>query len=201
MTRTKNARNYTKEEIDFITQNVNKYYVPKLVEMFNEKFNANITIYKLKNFKHRYNLHSNLPKNPLTGKEPTKRYNQTRKQWLDKVKNDIGYEMKRKDGTIYIKVNNKVGATNNYMTKAQYIYTKKYGEIPKGYVLMHKDNNKENNSIDNLTLIKKQDFTYLKASGLISKDNKIIETALILKELKNKIKVKEKSTKSLLKNN
>lgn len=191
MTRIKNARNYTKEEIDFIVQNVNKYYVPKLVEMFNKKFNANMTIYKMKNFKHRYNLRSNLPKNPLTGKEPTKRYNQTRKEWLDKVTNDIGYEMKRKDGTIYIKVNNKVGATDNYMTKAQYIYTKKYGEIPKGYVLMHKDNNKENNCIDNLLLVKRSDFTYLKASGLISKDNKIIETAFLLKKLNDKMQEKK----------
>lgn len=191
MSRIKNARNYTKEEIEFIIQNVDKYYVPKLVEMFNKKFNGNMTIYKMKNFKYRYNLHSNLPMNPLTGKGKgsTKRCKHTRKEWLDKVTNDIGYELKRKDGTIYIKVNNKVGATDNYMTKAQYIYTKEYGEIPKGYVLLHKDNNKENNCIDNLMLVKKSDFTYLKASGFISKDNNIIETALMLKELKNKTKV------------
>ena len=188
MTRTRLARNYTKEEIDFVAQNVNKYYVPKLVEMFNEKFNANMTIYKMKNLKYRYKLRSNLPMNPLTGKAPTKRYKHTRKEWLDKVTHDIGYECKHKDGTTYIKVNNKVGATDNYMTKAQYVYTCKYGDIPKGYILLHKDGNTDNCDIDNLMLMTKSQWAFLKASGFVLLNNKALETALTLQQLNKKIK-------------
>lgn len=198
MTKTKKWHKYTKEEVDFITQNVTKYYVPQLVKMFNEKFNANMTIYKMKNFKHRYNLYSDLPMNPLTGKEHKKRHKHTRKEWLDKVTHDIGYEYKRKDGTTYIKVNNKVGATNNYMTKAQYVYTCKYGEIPKGYVLLHKDGNTDNCDIDNLKLVSRKEQIYLKNTGLISTNEYIIDTALQIKKLNDKAKDKIKEKKVVI---
>lgn len=192
MTRIKQARNYTREEIDFITQNVSKYYVPQLVKMFNDKFNANMTIYKMKNFKNRYNLKSNLPKNPLTGNKK-RRYNLTRSEWLNKVKHKIGYEYISKDGYKYIKIKDTVNATDNYLTKAKFNYIKKFGKIPKGYSLIHLDGNKQNDKIENLALVNYKTLSFLNRKKLLFKNKQLNETSLLLADLTQKSKERAKS--------
>lgn len=45
------------------------------------------------------------------------------------------------------------------------VYEDFYGEIPKGYVVHHKDGNKINNSPDNLEIIKRGDHSRLHNTG------------------------------------
>lgn len=53
-----------------------------------------------------------------------------------------------------------IGA-NKRVKNSRYIYEKRFGEIPKGYVIYHKDGDKYNDSIDNLTLITRSELLQL----------------------------------------
>lgn len=42
--------------------------------------------------------------------------------------------------------------------RPRYVYEQKYGKIPKGYVIFHKDGNKYNDAIENLTAITREEL-------------------------------------------
>ena len=178
-------RYYNDEEIDFIKKNISNYYVPELVKIFNKKFNKNIDCKKMKNLKYRYNLKSNLPKNPLTGNKK-KRYNLTRSEGLDKVKHQVGYEYTSKDGYKYIKIKDTINANDNYITKAKFNYIKKFGEIPKDYCLIHLDGNKQNDRIKNLALINYKTLFFLNRKKLLFKNKQLNKTSLLIADLTQK---------------
>lgn len=58
------------------------------------------------------------------------------------------------------------------------------GKIPKGYMVIHRDNNKANNSIDNLLLVKRSTNAVLNHTGLYRYDGRFKETAVRIAELK-----------------
>lgn len=58
-----------------------------------------------------------------------------------------GVQHNRRDGLI-INV-----STNKRMPMSKYVWQKVYGELPKGYIIYHKDQDIMNNNIDNLEAI------------------------------------------------
>lgn len=62
-----------------------------------------------------------------------------------------GGEFTTKQGYIKVLVN------GNYMPKHRYVYEQANGPIPDGYVIHHKDHNKQNNSLENLECLSKHD--------------------------------------------
>ena len=62
-----------------------------------------------------------------------------------------------------------------------------YGEIPKNCLIIHKDGNKENNDINNLEMITREENAVMCQKGLgISKNKNITETNILLVRLMRK---------------
>lgn len=190
MTRTRHI--YTDKELKFLSDNIKKYYSPELVKLFNKKFKGNLTCKKLKNLKYKYRILSGLVRNPKADPDPAKwntKHNQcrrtgrTRQQWLNEVKHPVGYEYIGKDGRKYIKIKEEVGSTTNYMTKARYNYTQKYGLIPEDCVLIHLDGNRLNDNVSNLVLINNYKLYTLNRRGLLFNNKDLNKTSILSIEL------------------
>lgn len=78
------------------------------------------------------------------------------------------------------------------------VWEQNYGEIPKGYVLIHKDNDKNNNDLDNLALITKTEYGTMCLNSIgVSKDKKITETNILIARLMNKKRKLEKGEQTI----
>ena len=58
------------------------------------------------------------------------------------------------------------------------------GKIPKGYIIIFRDNDKSNTDIDNLLLIKRGTHAVLNHTGLCEYSGEFKETAICIAELK-----------------
>lgn len=169
---------FTSEQKEFIEKNIGNFFTNDLVKEFNKKFNTNITIKQIRNYKSRYKLHSGLI---YRGGKP--------------AHVSIGTQYLTTSGTPMIKIsNNKRNPKLQWMTRARYIYKKHNGKIPNNYVILHLDGNKSNDTIDNLMAIPKSYFDYLRVRGLIFKDKEtnktvIMSTDLLFKAIKKKKEV------------
>lgn len=67
----------------------------------------------------------------------------------------IGYERISKDGYVYIKVS----MGRRMVRKHRWVWQQAYGEIPAGYLIMFRDGNKLNCSLDNLELVSRSEAT------------------------------------------
>ena len=86
----------------------------------------------------------------------------------------------------YIKVAN----PNKWELLHRHIWEKEKGEIPKGYLVMFKDNDSLNVDISNLCLIKRSELVKLN-SEFSNVDRKLIDTTLNVIKLKNEIRKRE----------
>lgn len=67
------------------------------------------------------------------------------------------------------------------------VWEQHYEKIPSGYVLIHKDNDKNNNDLDNLALITKTEYGTMHLKGLnVSSNKDITETNILIARLMNK---------------
>lgn len=151
------------------------YYSPIVIaDMFKEKFNQDIKIGNIRNLR----FYSN-----NRGKYQRKIYDM---KYRDKIKKPLYNEITDNRGQDYVRIGNK-----KYQVKRRYVWEQYYGrKIPKGYEVIHLDNDKSNYDINNLALVKKgvRIFALKKDIDLSSKD--IIDTTRLVFNLEQKIKNK-----------
>lgn len=76
-----------------------------------------------------------------------------------------------------------------YINRGILVWENTYGEVPKGYCIIHKDNNKNNNNIDNLVMISKKELGTMYFNNLyVSSNKEITEANILLAKIKNKIR-------------
>lgn len=135
--RTEKRHHYTKKQNDFLIENVGKIPYRKLTELFNEKFNADVSLVSLRGqclsylgVKQGFN-----PKNHL----------------------EVGEKRKSSTGYTRIKTTKQEGLDRNVRWKAlsRMIYEEHYGKIPENCVIVFLDGNKGNLDINNLYCITK----------------------------------------------
>ena len=94
----------------------------------------------------------------------------------------LGTERLCKDG--YVEV--KVAKPNVWKQKQVYIYEQKYGEIPRGYVVIFLDGDKYNFDISNLSCISRRELLILNRRKLLKKDKELSQAGVNVAKLLSK---------------
>lgn len=153
------ARGYTEEEKYWLCENYPNLGIKETARQFNEKFNRN----KKPKTIQRYCTQSlNLC--------VTQDYLDNKRYWFT---SPVGTVSKNCRGEWKIKTENGWELLTRSMFK----------NIPKGYIIVHLDCDKDNNSKENLVMIKNGVQTTLRNWGMWSENAKITETALKWYEL------------------
>jgi hypothetical protein len=199
---------YTDEMKQFILDNYKGRYNQELADLFNQKFNTNITSRTIKSYKANNNLNSGLTGKFIKGQTPHNKGKKMPKEVYEKVKHTmfakgnvppnhrpVGSERISKDG--YIEV--KVAEPNKWRLKQRVVYEEAKGKIPEGCPIIFLDGNKRNFDIDNLRCITRSELLYLNCNGL-NNSNEITETGILMARLdrtknKKKQELKDKNVK------
>lgn len=161
---------YTQEQKQFIIDNNYGKYAKELAELFNQRFNTNITAKEIKYFRQNHRLNSGLTgqfeKGHITHNKGKKQIEFMSKEAIERTKatrfkkgnipknhRPIGSERITVDGFWEIKVDE----PNKWMLKHRWVWEQSNGKIPKGYVLVFLDGNRDNISLENLKLISRQE--------------------------------------------
>lgn len=129
---------YTLEEDEWLLANSLLMDRVELTEKFNAKFNKNK---KCDSIKTRCNRILKVGANVEKG----------RRRASDSWSMPIGYEKIDRDGFTRVKISNEYrGNTKNWKLKHHLIWEQKFGEIPKGHIIIFADGDKSNFNIDNL---------------------------------------------------
>lgn len=192
----------------FILDNYKGRYNQELADLFNQKFNTNITSRMIKSYKANNKLNSGLTGKFRKGQTPHNKGKKMPKEVYEKVKHTmfakgnvppnhrpVGSERISKDG--YIEV--KVAEPNKWRLKQRVVYEEAKGEIPEGCPTIFLDGNKRNFDIDNLRCITRSELLYLNCNGL-NNSNEITETGILMARLdraknKKKQELKDKNVK------
>ena len=197
---------YTDEMKQFILDNYKGRYNQELADLFNQKFNTNITSRTIKSYKANNKLNSGLTGKFRKGQTPHNKGKKMPKEVYEKVKHTmfakgnvppnhrpVGSERISKDGYIEVKVANK------WRLKQRVVYEETKGKIPEGCPIIFLDGNKRNFDIDNLRCITRSELLYLNCNGL-NNSNEITETGILMARLdraknKKKQELKDKNVK------
>lgn len=87
-----------------------------------------------------------------------------------------------KDGYIEIKVQDN-SLNDNWKFKHRYIWEQHNGEIPKGYVVIFLDNNRQNCNIDNLTLINRNQLKIMNERKLKYSNKELTESGILVAKM------------------
>lgn len=199
---------YTDEMKQFILDNYKGRYNQELADLFNQKFNTNITSRTIKSYKANNKLNSGLTGKFRKGQTPHNKGKKMPKEVYEKVKHTmfakgnvppnhrpVGSERISKDG--YIEV--KVAEPNKWRLKQRVVYEETKGKIPEGCPIIFLDGNKRNFDIDNLRCITRSELLYLNCNGL-NNSNEVTETGILMARLdraknKKKQELKDKNVK------
>ena len=199
---------YTDEMKQFILDNYKGRYNQELADLFNQKFNTNITSRTIKSYKANNKLNSGLTGKFRKGQTPHNKGKKMPKEVYEKVKHTmfakgnvppnhrpVGSERISKDG--YIEV--KVAEPNKWRLKQRVVYEETKGKIPEGCPIIFLDGNKRNFDSDNLRCITRSELLYLNCNGL-NNSNEITETGILMARLdraknKKKQELKDKNVK------
>lgn len=199
---------YTDEMKQFILDNYKGRYNQELADLFNQKFNTNITSRTIKSYKANNKLNSGLTGKFRKGQTPHNKGKKMPKEVYEKVKHTmfakgnvppnhrpVGSERISKDG--YIEV--KVAEPNKWRLKQRVVYEEAKGKISEGCPIIFLDGNKRNFDIDNLRCITWSELLYLNCNGL-NNSNEITETGILMARLdraknKKKQELKDKNVK------
>lgn len=199
---------YTDEMKQFILDNYKGRYNQELADLFNQKFNTNITSRTIKSYKANNKLNSGLTGKFRKGQTPHNKGKKMPKEVYEKVKHTmfakgnvppnhrpVGSERISKDG--YIEV--KVAEPNKWRLKQRVVYEETKGKIHEGCPIIFLDGNKRNFDIDNLRCITRSELLYLNCNGL-NNSNEITETGILMARLdraknKKKQELKDKNVK------
>lgn len=191
---------YSEAQKKFIFDNNYGKYSKELAEMFNQKFNTNITAKEIKYFRENHKLNSGLTgqfqKGNISHNKGKKQSEYMTKEAIERTKatrfkkgnrpinyRPVGSERITKDGYIEIKIKE----PNKWQLKHRYIYEQHYGTIPDGYNIMFADKNKLNLDINNLILISKSEDLIMNRNKLIYEDSELTKTGHLIAKVIDKI--------------
>lgn len=181
---------FTDAEKDFMREYTPGHSYKEIQAAFVERFGWGITLGQVSSFVKRYNLSTGRtgrfekghtpPNKGMKGFHPQG----SEKGWFKKGHTPantrmIGEERINKDGYTEVKVGH-----NTWALKHRVIWENANGEIPKDCVVIFKDNDKTNITIDNLMLVKKAVHAEINKTGLNVCEGGLKETAAKIAELR-----------------
>lgn len=173
---------WTDEVIQFMIENYQGKDNIELAELLNERFNLNTNGDRVSNVKANLkrrkgiNLNTGINKGCIKkGNIPFNKGKKMSKEQYNKCKNTmfkkgnipanhrpIGSERITVDGIVEIKI----AEPNKWKAKARVIYEKEFGTIPKGYIIIYLDGNKQNLEPNNLKAISRKENLIMNHSKL-----------------------------------
>lgn len=189
---------YTDEQIKFVRNNIKGTPYRKMQELFNEKFNTEITYSQMKGF---------LARNKLTNgisaefKKGHKSWNKGMKGlqlggeagWFKKGERPINYRpvgserIDTKDGYVIVKVQDEGTYQERWRHKHVVEWEKHYGKVPDNHVVAFLDSDKTNVDIENLTLLSRSELVRMNQDKLFSDDPEQTLLGIMLVRLNHKI--------------
>lgn len=193
---------YTVEHGVFITEKYGTMTRADLVNEFNKRFDIKLTIGKLKNF---------LSNRKISLGENSGRFQKGHKPWntgskglsltgpnsgtfkkgsVPPNRKPLWSERSDPDGYTWMKVPEEdpyTGFPTRYKLKHKWIYEQKYGPVPKGHIVIFKDQNKRNFDPENLEAIKRADLARLNQAGYKKAPGELKPSIMALCRLKTKI--------------
>ena len=166
---------YAQEERDFFKEFVPGHSWKQIQEEFSKRFNKPINLSQIAGYLRRNGLKNGTNSRFKKGNIP-----QNHKP--------VGTERLGKDGYVEIKISD----PNKWQLKHRYVWEKENGKVPKGMVLIFKDNNKLNIDLDNLILISRAENMKINSRGDSVFTGQAKETAVNLIRLENVIKNKRR---------
>lgn len=189
---------YTDEQREFIKNNIKGRSNNELTKLFNEKFGTNLKPSQLKSYRGNYGLVSGYDARFKKGQEPWNKgligvvtggtQTQFKKGDLPSNTLEIGTEILRGDGYIYVKIDN----PNVWKQKHHIIWEEHNGPIPAEHVVLFGDGDKTNFNIDNLILISRVQLLTLNRYNLIQSDADLTRTGIIIADIQHKISDRRK---------
>lgn len=157
---------FNKEHKEWIRENAPGIRNEKLTEIFNKKFNMNVTVGQIKKFKNFNHISSGLKSCNLP----------------------VGSERINKGYTLL-----KIAEPDVWIEKHRYVYENTYGKIPDGYKIIFADKNKNNFDLDNLILVTDAEALIMNSNNLISDNPDLTNTGSNIAKLIDSINKKSKS--------
>ena len=182
---------YSAEEQQFMTEYVPGHSYREIQKAFTEKFGWEISLNQVNSYIGNHHLSTGRTGRFQKGQEPHNKGKKgvcaagCEKSWFKKGNipanyRPVGSERVNADG--YIEV--KVADPNKWEFKHRAVWESVNGKIPKGCIIIFRDNDKTNTNIDNLLLIKRGTHAVLNHTGLCGYSGEFKETAICIAELK-----------------
>lgn len=170
---------YTQDEIDYLKSIIKGRTTKEIIELYNNKYNKNMTYNQLLSFQKKYKTRSGLDttfkKNKVKNPNPPQQ---------------IGYEcIYYEKGKKHTKV--KIG-NKKWIEKSRYVYEQHYEKIPKDCVIIFLDGNRDNFDINNLKCITKEKHRILAGNCLYFNNKVLNETSIDIAKLISKVKEVER---------
>lgn len=191
---------YTKEQDEFLIDNVKGITLKELTEKFNKKFNLNVSESGIAGRKNRLNIKSGINggqfqkgqvsfnKGKKWDEYMSKKGQANSRKTTFKKRNvphnhrPVGSERITIDGFSEIKV----AEPNKWDLKSRVIYEKHFGKIPEGYIIIYLDGNKLNLELDNLKAISRAEELIMNKNKLRYDKKELTETGHLIAKVINK---------------
>ena len=188
-----NGRRYTDEEHEFLRNFIPGHKYKEIISEFNKQF-VEITESQLKGYIQRKKIltgfdgrfkKGHIPKNKGTHPPTVGRMAETqfKKGHVPQNTKPIGYERINKDGYIEVKVRmspDRITGKKNFVLKHRLVWESTYGPIPKGYNVIFLDGNKQNCTLDNLSIISRREAQQMTKKKLWNKNPKLTQSGTLI---------------------
>lgn len=190
---------WTPELVDFLKQNNEGKTAKEVAELINKTFNKSLNAEQIKNVRNRLKIKSGLTGHFPKGHIPYNRGKKglripgSEKGWFKKGSKPwnyakVGDEAWTTDG--YLKV--KIAEPDKWEYKHILEWEKHNGPRPEGFLIIFKNGNRSDCTIDNLVLVSKAENAIMNHEGLRSEVSELTNTGILLARLKHTISTKEK---------
>lgn len=156
----------SEEQKRFIEENYKNITSKELTQILNKKFNSEVPVKKVQDYKKRHRLRSGVVTRFSKDKQPHN-YKQ------------IGSEFINSNGYVMIKI----ADPNRWKLKHRYLYEKYKGRIPNGYSVIFANGNKQDFGLDNLILVERKVKLIAKNKKLFFDEKELTETGLMIAKL------------------
>lgn len=158
---------FSKEQVEFLTENYKGISTKELTGLVNGKFNTNFIPQQILGFKSRLKLKSGYD----------------RSNW-NPMHRPVGTETLIANGYVMVKV----AEPNMWKHKHHVVWQQANGPIPEGHLLIFLDNNQQNCELENLALVDKSTHGYMFKNDYYTDDSELTKAALGTSKLMAKIK-------------
>lgn len=189
----------------FIMENYKGILTSELTNRINSKFGTNFTEKYIKSYKSRYKLRSGVDMRFGHGQKrhiaekgyihPNAVLTQFKKGHKPHNTQPIGSEVLRSDGLIWVKLHNNPGPHNiagRWKARSRIVWEIKNGPLKDDEIILHLDGNSQNDSSDNLYVIKREQLLIINKHSLINESPELTKIGITIANLQRKINQRRK---------